>query len=266
MSAFHFLLSTFDMKQLLHFCCLALSIASSGSVTAATLYALDFNTLGAGGSGGIAFSNSGSGTTPVATTGGFNNYNGATKDSSAYSHSPHGSTFSIQDNGGIGANTSDGFTIELDFRQSGSNWADLFSFAVGGYALKFEKAGSTGGFKFYDDALTPGGTKTSSALNNFTIPFTLSANTWTTMRIDFQELNAGTTTLAFYKDGSLVGSTTSTELVGNLTEVRGKANAPNSDAGNNWLMDNFTVTSVPEPSSIALFGLGGLALILRRRK
>lgn len=52
--------------------CLALSVAFSGSVSAATLYVLDFNTLGPGGAGGIAFSNSGSGTTPVATTGGYN--------------------------------------------------------------------------------------------------------------------------------------------------------------------------------------------------
>lgn len=37
-----------------------------------------------------------------------------------------------------------------------------------------------------------------------------------------------------------------------------------SGAGNH--SDNFTVTSVPEPSSAALLGLGGLALILRRRK
>jgi hypothetical protein len=32
-----------------------------------------------------------------------------------------------------------------------------------------------------------------------------------------------------------------------------------------WL-DNLNVTSVPEPSSAALLGLGGLALMLRRRK
>ena len=254
------------MKQHIQLTCLALSVAFSGSVSAATLYALDFNTLGPGGAGGIAYSNSGSGTTPVATTGGYNNYNGATKDSSTYSHSPHSGSFSIQDNAGIGGNTSDGFTIELDFRQSGANWADLFSFAVGGYALKFEKAGNTGNFRFYNDALTPGGTKTSSALDNYAIPFTLTANTWTTMSIEFQEQTAGTTTIAFYKDGSLEGSTTSTELVGNLTEVRGKANVANSDGGGNWLMDNFTVTSIPEPSSAALLGLGGLALILRRRK
>ncbi|MCP5538475.1 MAG: PEP-CTERM sorting domain-containing protein [Akkermansiaceae bacterium] len=126
--------------------------------------------------------------------------------------------------------------------------------------------GNTGGFKLYNDALTPGGTKSSSALDNYTIPFTLTADTWTTMRIGFQEQTAGTTTISFYKDGALEGSTTSTELVGNLTEVRGRANVANTDAGSNWLMDNFTVTSVPEPSSAALLGLGGLTLILRRRR
>ena len=37
--------------------------------------------------------------------------------------------------------------------------------------------------------------------------------------------------------------------------------------GTAWTqVDNFSVTEVPEPSSAALLGLGGLALILRRRK
>lgn len=36
--------------------------------------------------------------------------------------------------------------------------------------------------------------------------------------------------------------------------------------GGQFLMDDVTVTAVPEPSSVALLGLGGLALILRRRK
>jgi len=255
-----------NMNKLIQVACLTLLVAFPGSVSAATLYALDFNTLGSGGSGGIAFSSSGSGTTSVAGTGGYHNYNGATKDGSAYSHSPHGGTFSIKDNAGIGANTSDGFAIELDFRQSGPNWADLFSFTVGGTALKFEKQGSSGGFSFYNDATTPGGTKTSSSLDDYTIPFTLAANTWTTMRIEFQEQTAGITTLDFYKDGVFEGSTTSADLVGSLTEVRGKANAANSDAGNNWVMDNFTVTVIPEPSSIVALVVGGIALMFRKQK
>lgn len=254
------------MKQHIQLTCVALLAAFPSSVSAATLYSLDFDTLGPGGAGGIAYSNSGSGATPITNAGGYNNYNSATKDGSLYSHSPHSGTFSIQDNAGIGANTSEGFAIELDFRPSGASWADLFSFSVGGYALKFEKAGASGGFRFYNDALTIGGTRTSSDLDNYSIPFTLAADTWATMSIEFQEQTAGTTTISFYKDGSLEGSTTSTELVGNLTQVRGKANAANYDGGGSWLMDNFTVTSIPEPSSTALLGLGGLVMILRRRK
>ena len=40
--------------------------------------------------------------------------------------------------------------------------------------------------------------------------------------------------------------------------------ATDSKAG--WGVDNISITAVPEPSSAALLGLGGLALILRRRK
>jgi len=38
------------------------------------------------------------------------------------------------------------------------------------------------------------------------------------------------------------------------------------NTGGDILMDNLTIAPVPEPSSTALRGLGGLALILRRRK
>lgn len=39
-----------------------------------------------------------------------------------------------------------------------------------------------------------------------------------------------------------------------------------SDGGTAHVINGFTVTAVPEPSSTALLGLGGFALILRRRK
>jgi len=43
--------------------------------------------------------------------------------------------------------------------------------------------------------------------------------------------------------------------------------AGNETGGNNWAFDDIALTAaVPEPSSVALLGLGGLALILRRRK
>lgn len=42
---------------------------------------------------------------------------------------------------------------------------------------------------------------------------------------------------------------------------------PNAPTANNGVtITQFTVTAVPEPSSAALLGLGGLALVLRRRK
>lgn len=246
------------MKQLLQLTCFALPVAFAGSATAATtLYALNFDGLG---DPANAYNNTGSGTTAVTNTGGFNNYNASTQDGSDWSHSPHGGTFSIKDAAGIGVNTTDGFDISLDFRREDGNghWADLFSFTVNGHALKFEKQGNTGDFKFYNDG-------TLSSLNDYTIPFSLAGDTWATMRINFKEQTAGTTTISFYKDGVFEGSTTSTQLVGNLTEVRGGANNQNGTASGAWLMDNFTV-AVPEPSSTALLGLGGLALILRRRK
>ena len=47
-----------------------------------------------------------------------------------------------------------------------------------------------------------------------------------------------------------------------LDHSSGTAGAP----GNQGFSDTFTLAAVPEPSSVALLGLGGLALILRRRK
>jgi len=41
---------------------------------------------------------------------------------------------------------------------------------------------------------------------------------------------------------------------------------PTETGGNNIALNSLTLTSVPEPSAGALLGLGGLALILRRRK
>jgi len=57
---------------------------------------------------------------------------------------------------------------------------------------------------------------------------------------------------------------TAQSLTVNFIAGTGHANA----GGNDWYADDVTVdiTTVPEPSSAALLGLGGLALILRRRK
>ncbi|WP_227021327.1 PEP-CTERM sorting domain-containing protein [Oceaniferula marina] len=49
-------------------------------------------------------------------------------------------------------------------------------------------------------------------------------------------------------------------------EYQIQLSSANSPDGNHVFVDNIGLTAVPEPSSAALLGLGGLALILRRRK
>lgn len=46
----------------------------------------------------------------------------------------------------------------------------------------------------------------------------------------------------------------------------GSSSDPNASLLNVTLIDNISVVAVPEPSSLALIGLGGLALLARRRK
>jgi hypothetical protein len=46
----------------------------------------------------------------------------------------------------------------------------------------------------------------------------------------------------------------------------GSSTDPNDFLLNVTLIDNISVVAVPEPSSMALLGLGGLALLARRRK
>ncbi len=51
---------------------------------------------------------------------------------------------------------------------------------------------------------------------------------------------------------------------GTLLEIESLVDSETDDQG--LIVDNLTITPIPEPSSAALLGLGGLALILRRRK
>lgn len=52
--------------------------------------------------------------------------------------------------------------------------------------------------------------------------------------------------------------------VGDTLQIRFIEN--NNNTARDVYVDNYSVVSVPEPSSTALLGLGGLALLLRRRK
>ena len=53
---------------------------------------------------------------------------------------------------------------------------------------------------------------------------------------------------------------------GGTGDPGGAVDAANFEGSFNGLIDNASFSAVPEPSSTALLGLGGLALILRRRK
>ena len=69
------------------------------------------------------------------------------------------------------------------------------------------------------------------------------------------DLGDNTTTLAIFRNGSYADRLSGVIKAGD-TSVRGNRNQSYEA----------TLTAIPEPSSAALLGLGGLALILRRRK
>ena len=89
-------------------------------------------------------------------------------------------------------------------------------------------------------------------------------NSWSsaqTFSMDFSAADFGTV----FQTGAGTEGTLLTFEVGGVTKdlVDGSSYA-NSNRGN--YVDNIVFTLVPEPTTTALLGLGGLALILRRRK
>lgn len=91
-------------------------------------------------------------------------------------------------------------------------------------------------------------------------------------RVDIEVVGAGFAT--WYVDGLLIASvdlSTVTLGGGNILLGHGDTNAgsstdPNDSILNVTLIDNLQVVAIPEPTSLALVGLGGLALWARRRK
>ncbi len=91
-------------------------------------------------------------------------------------------------------------------------------------------------------------------------------------RIDIEVVGAGYA--SWFIDGLLIASvdlSTVTLGGGNLFLGHGDTNAssstdPNDSLLNVTIIDNLQVVAIPEPSSMALVGLGGLALLARRRK
>ena len=68
------------------------------------------------------------------------------------------------------------------------------------------------------------------------------------------------------KTFSLSYDNTVAGIVGDTIALRLTSNGTDGDFATTHWVDNISVNAVPEPSSTALLGLGGLALILRRRK
>ena len=68
------------------------------------------------------------------------------------------------------------------------------------------------------------------------------------------------------KTFSLSYDNTDLGIVGNEIALRLTSNGTDGDWADTHWVDNVSVNAVPEPSSAALLGLGGIALILRRRK
>lgn len=129
----------------------------------------------------------------------------------------------------------------------------ITGYDAGGAAL-FQAVMGTGGT--YTQGTISSMVTAGGALNNS------SSQLWTngvTNTVDFTlgaagysvTADGGTTTVA----GSYFGT-------GDLASIELHA----FDSKSNFGIDNITVNGVPEPSSVALLGLGGLALILRRRK
>lgn len=88
--------------------------------------------------------------------------------------------------------------------------------------------------------------------------------------LDATDANSALWTVAFYLEGALVqGPITVTDSI----DFGGGADLANiqyvgfsSFTGSTGAIDDFSLTTIPEPTTTALLGLGGLVLILRRRK
>ncbi|QQL46056.1 PEP-CTERM sorting domain-containing protein [Sulfuriroseicoccus oceanibius] len=206
--------------------------------------------------------------------------NGGTLFLAALANEAQSATY-LASNTGLGAGvgdqiwvTSSALTLTADFA---SNWKDVSAAVTSGFMLE----GATSDLIV---SWNPGGTNYSVGLGALSITAptdvvgsslfsgSASAPTGTTF---------GTVSLSLIENGAnydftlTMGGSTNSFSVGQASlgsiEGIGFYNAANGGGGNTNI-DNVTLTgitgvaAVPEPSSAALLGLGGVAMILRRRK
>jgi len=141
-------------------------------------------------------------------------------------------------------------TLTLDARAGGLTGAS----AGVTFELKFEAP---------DNTITPNdGDTDTDVLLRLTSSRTLTS--------DFQTFSStlNTWTVA---GGSVDQLKTYVGAVGNINfniayDANGTLPAFGNDADNSLAVDNYAITVVPEPSTLALVGLGGIALLIRRRR
>ncbi len=155
-------------------------------------------------------------------------------------------------------------TADINRSSSGSSWSGMSAMDFGTERLFF---GVTNGANAISDTVSlqiTGGVSASTGIS-------IADDTWNTI----------TAVLDF--DNDLIGIWVNPDGADSWDGTGGTADATLAYTGSNWnsstriqsgaevSWDNFKVTTtfadaVPEPSSAALLGLGGLALLLRRRK
>ena len=109
-----------------------------------------------------------------------------------------------------------------------------------------------------------------SVLDDSSAVFTSAAGTydWAITATGLDGTNSESLDIILSQGGSAVFTATNRTTIADTT---GAVSDVDFAMGSNWgtaqySVDDVSVTAVPEPSSAALLGLGGLALILRRRK
>ncbi|MFC5050440.1 PEP-CTERM sorting domain-containing protein [Rubritalea spongiae] len=137
--------------------------------------------------------------------------------------------------------TTAGQSVDLSFDLSTSA-----SYTLDSISFQHRANNSTNAFDSHNLSVSDGVTTLNLIINELTNPL----NQWNEYSASlqgtaFETLDAGTT----------------------LTFTIRLAGKSSNGAGNSFSgIDDITVTKVPEPSSTALLGLGGLALVLRRRR
>jgi hypothetical protein len=143
--------------------------------------------------------------------------------------------------------------------------ATAFPVANGLYAMRLD-ANSVDG----EDKLTQTVNLTAGTEYNFGIDMWSEANSASDLTV---QLVGATDTIAVFTNyvDAVVGierlsKTFTAPTTGSYTLELFNANQTSDSNNKHTWVDNVSLTAVPEPSSATLLGLGGLALILRRRK